>query len=85
MKLDVSLSRRATRDLRRLDRSTRARIFDSVERYAESQTGNVRNLRASEYDYRLRVGDWRVLFNKNETSRTMEVGRVLHRREAYRR
>ena len=73
MKLDVSLSRRAIRDLRRLGRSTRARILDSVERYAESRAGNVRNLRASDYDYRLRVGDWRVLFDKDESTRTMEV------------
>ncbi len=42
-------------------------------------------MRAGEFDYRLRVGDWRVLFDKDETTRTMEVGRVLHRREAYRR
>ncbi len=85
MKLDVSLSRRAIRDLRRLDRSTQARVLDSVERYAETRAGNVLNLRASDYDYRLRVGDWRVLFDKDETTRTMHVGRVLHRREAYRR
>ena len=83
MKLEVSLSRRAIRDLRRLDRSTQTRVLDSVEQYAETRRGNVQKLTAHEFDYRLRVGDWRVLFDKNETTRTMEVGRVLHRREAY--
>ena len=32
--------------------------------------------------FRLRVGDWRVIFKRE--SQTMLVIRVLHRREAYR-
>lgn len=84
MRLEVSLLRRAMRDLRRLDRLTQTRVLDSVERYAETRSGNAQQLRGHEFDYRLRVGDWRVLFNKDETAHTMEVGRVLHRREAYR-
>jgi mRNA interferase RelE/StbE len=85
VRLEVSLLRRAMRDLRRLDRATQARVLDSVEQYAETRRGNVQQLRGHEFDYRLRVGDWRVLFDKDETTQTMEVGRVLHRREAYRR
>ena len=35
-----------------------------------------------ETGYRLRVGDWRVLFDKSDHQ--IEVLPVLHRREAYR-
>ena len=81
----VEYSSRARRDLRRLERQIAQRIVRSIRRHVETESGDVKALRASDYDYRLRVGDWRVLFDKDESTRTMEVGRILHRREAYRR
>src|SRR5581483_6164894 len=82
-------SPRSLRDLRRLDRQTADRIVTAVERYAATQYGNVRHLRASEPPtWRLRVGDWRVRFrfeagSESEPERLL-IDRVLHRREAYR-
>jgi mRNA-degrading endonuclease RelE of RelBE toxin-antitoxin system len=40
-------------------------------------------LTALTFEYRLRVGDYRVLFGIEQTSRVI-VHRVRHRREAYR-
>lgn len=34
-------------------------------------------------DYRLQVGNFRVLFNKNEESRVISLLRVLHRSKLY--
>jgi mRNA-degrading endonuclease RelE of RelBE toxin-antitoxin system len=34
--------------------------------------------------YRLRVGDWRVLFTPDDDGRTVAISRVLNRRDAYR-
>jgi len=34
--------------------------------------------------YRLRVGDWRVLFTLDAGGRIMAISRVLNRRDAYR-
>jgi len=34
--------------------------------------------------YRLRVGDYRVLFTVDPEAKTLTVARVKHRREAYR-
>ena len=85
MTWSVEYSSQAERDMRRLNRQVAQRIIRSIIRHAETDAGNVRKLRGHEFDYRLRVGDWRVLFDKDGTTGIMEVGRVLHRREAYRR
>lgn len=34
--------------------------------------------------YRLRVGDWRILFTLDDGGRTVAISRVLNRRDAYR-
>jgi mRNA interferase RelE/StbE len=45
--------------------------------------GDVKRLTASTPEYRLRVGDYRVLFEIERTNRVV-VYRVRHRRESYR-
>jgi len=43
-----------------------------------------RKLVANEEGWRLRVGDYRILYDINDAERVVTVGRILHRREAYR-
>jgi mRNA-degrading endonuclease RelE of RelBE toxin-antitoxin system len=60
------------------------RIREATHRYAETGDGDVRRLTGYRPElFRLRVGDWRVLFRVDEDG-VIEVARVLHRREAYR-
>lgn len=35
-------------------------------------------------DYRIRIGDYRVLYEVDDTARVVRIMRVRHRREAYR-
>jgi mRNA interferase RelE/StbE len=35
-------------------------------------------------DYRIRVGDYRILYEVDDTAPTVRIMRVRHRREAYR-
>ena len=46
--------------------------------------GDVRKLEGAAGEYRLRVGDWRVLFTFEDSGQTLLVSRVLNRRDAYR-
>jgi mRNA interferase RelE/StbE len=69
-------------DVRRLDRETAMRIFAALHRFAESGTGEVKTLQGRE-ELRLRIGDYRLFFVCPDAD-TIEVRRVLHRREAYR-
>jgi len=78
-----TLSRRAEDDFRGLDPTVAARLFDAVERLATTGQGDVKKLKGADRQYRLRVGDWRVRFEKVEDG-TCVILRVLHRREAYR-
>ncbi len=55
----VALRPAAAKALRRLSRPDRERILAAIERLP---AGDVRSLTGRPGQYRLRVGDWRVLF-----------------------
>jgi mRNA interferase RelE/StbE len=70
-------------DVRRLDRPTALRLFDGILQYARTGGGNVAPLHGDMAgSFRLRVGDYRVLFSLHEN--TMRIFGVRHRSEAYR-
>ncbi len=73
---------RAKADVRRLDKFAAMRILSALHRFAESGEGDVKALQGRE-ELRLRAGDYRIFF-VNPIADTIEIRRVLHRREAYR-
>ena len=83
MNYTVGLKPRASKDLRRIQKQDASRIADALERLADDLCGDVKRLTNFTPEYRLRVGQYRVLFeveNENE----IVVYRIVHRREAYR-
>ena len=74
---------RARKDLRRISKPDAARVVEALEKLEESLTGDVKRLTDFTPEYRLRVGDYRVLFEIEQTNRVV-VYRVRHRRDAYR-
>ena len=77
-------SERALKDLARLDRRVRERIVAALERLAETGDGDVRRLHGHDRDvFRLRVGEWRVLFTVSDGFIVL-VARVHPRGSAYR-
>lgn len=81
----VIWSEASRRDLRKLDRAVVARIIQATQRLAEEARGDVKRLRGTEDEFRLRVGDWRVRFTFDEDAGELRVIRVLHRKDAYRK
>jgi mRNA interferase RelE/StbE len=73
----------AIRDTKRLDPQVARRIIEGIGRFAATGEGDVKKLKGQN-NLRLRVGDWRVIFTVDEDAETINVSRVLHRREAYR-
>jgi mRNA-degrading endonuclease RelE of RelBE toxin-antitoxin system len=66
-----------------LDKGIARRVKQSVERFAETGAGNVKQLQGIDPpEFRLRVGDYRVRFHMDDE--TMRILRVRNRREAYR-
>lgn len=73
----------AKADVRRLDRTTAMRIFDGILHYAQTGAGNIEPLHGEMAgSFRLRIGDYRVLFSLHE--KVMRIFGVRHRSEAYR-
>lgn len=82
---EVELTRRAERDLRRLDPQVRRRVVAALDGLrAEPARGDVRRLKGADDEWRLRVGDWRVRFRRDPARGLVEIVRVLPRGRAYR-
>ncbi len=60
------------------------RIRRSVTAYAETGYGDVLKMKGYADRWRQRVGDWRVIFTLDRTSRTLVVLSVAPRKDAYR-
>ena len=72
----------AKADVRCLDKTTAMRILAALHRFADSGEGDVRAVHGRE-ELRLRIGDYRLFFASPVTD-TIEIRRVLHRRDVYR-
>ncbi len=74
----------AERDLRKLDPQHIPRIIKAVEALADNPFPlQHRKLRGSERNYRIRVGDYRVVYQVDTRTKTVVIYHVRHRREAY--
>jgi mRNA-degrading endonuclease RelE of RelBE toxin-antitoxin system len=71
----------AKADVRRIDRETAMRILTALDGFARTGEGDVKALQGRD-ELRLRIADYRLFFVN--IADTLEVRRVLHRREAYR-
>jgi len=73
----------ARSELRSVDRESAMRILIALTRYGESGEGDIKAL-SREWDgyFRLRVGDFRVIFQIAQNAIT--IARVRHRSEVYR-
>jgi mRNA interferase RelE/StbE len=83
---EVYLERSAENDLKRLPTSTFYRIVHQIKTLAENpRPSGCRKITGSKNDWRIRIGDYRVLYEVNDKVKAVRVMRVRHRREAYRR
>ena len=77
----VEFKPKALKDLDDLTPDVRRRIVDRIERLQDNLAGDVKKLTNFSPEFRLRVGDYRVLFEVEE--RRLVIYRIRHRREAY--
>ena len=84
MAVKVLIMPSAERDLRGLDAVAARRVAQKLRAIeAEGRVvGDVKRLTGRPPRFRLRVGDWRVLFTVEVD--TLKVYRIVHRRESYR-
>jgi len=83
---EVHLERAAENDLRRLSATAFHRIIPHIRALAENpRPSNCRKLTGSKDDWRIRIGDYRVLYEIDEKTKAVKIMRVRHRREVYRK
>ena len=88
--MHVALSRRAQRDIRRLDRTTRHRVAGELS-LMNAPNADVKSLVGRPPWRRLRIGDYRVLFRTLDAAEIAAIGieddtgilvaRIVHRRD----
>ena len=82
MEYTVELKPKALKDLDVMQPDVARRVIEKIERLQHDLEGDVKRLTNFTPEYRLRVGDYRVLFEV-EGNRII-VYRIRHRREVYR-
>lgn len=81
----VLLERAAEKDLTRLSSEVHARVIAAIQALAANpRPSGCRKLAGSKSDWRIRVGDYRVVYEIADEIRIVRVNRVRHRREVYR-
>ena len=80
--MKIRIRKSAVKDLKRIRPEYKKIIYSKILalKYFPEIT-NVKKLTNFEPAYRLRVGDYRVLFDVIDDC--IEIGRVLHRKESY--
>jgi mRNA interferase RelE/StbE len=81
----VFLERAAEKDLKRLSSEVHDRVIIAIRGLAsDPRPPGCRKLAGSKRDWRIRVGDYRVVYEIADEIRIVRVNRVRHRREVYR-
>ncbi len=78
----IELKPSAIKDLKHLDKKEALRIIQKIKALENNLSGNVKKLTHFTPEYRLRVADYRVLFEVEDQK--VIVYRVKHRKDAYR-
>ena len=79
----LSSSRSAEKELAALDPITLKRIVQKIESLAgEPRPSGCKKLKGEKNRWRLRVGDYRVIYSIDDRSRVVDITAIRHRREA---
>lgn len=86
MEFEIIFSRKALKQLKKLDKQVQIRIKDAIEKNLRvfPPRGDITKLETKENRFRLRVGDWRVSFRFRFEKREVHISKVEHRSKAYR-
>lgn len=81
----VYLESRTEKELNHLPIETFDRIVEQIKALNENpRPHGCRKITGSKQDWRIRVGDYRIVYEIDEGKKEIRVMRIRHRREAYR-
>jgi mRNA interferase RelE/StbE len=84
MPYQVIYTPRAEREIRKLPREVIPRILGAALALAtEPRPPGCRKLRDVPMAWRVRIGDYRILYEVNDSTRIVRIARAGHRRDVY--
>lgn len=84
VKYSLEIKQSAQKELDALDDTLFARIDRKILALADSpRPAGCKKLKGYKNHWRIRVGEWRVVYLIDDTAKVVSVTRVAHRREVY--
>jgi mRNA interferase RelE/StbE len=81
---DIAITRSAQKDMRRLQSDDQDRIDDAILKLGDNpRPQGSTKLSCREPLYRVRVGDYRVVYEIDDFLKVVTIARVRHRSEVY--
>jgi len=81
MEYKIQFKPRAIKDCKSIEKKRLKSIISKIELLSNNLQGDVKKLTIFTPEYRLRVGDYRILFETEKDE--IIVYRILHRKQAY--
>jgi mRNA interferase RelE/StbE len=82
---EVLIERAAERDLKSLPVTILNRIVPRIRALADDpRPSGCHKLAGAKNDWRIRIGDYRVVYDVNDARKLVRIFQVRHRREVYR-
>ena len=81
----ITFARSARKELQGLERPFALRMLSAIESLADDpRPSGCRKIRGSKDLWRIRIGDYRVVYSVEDASRVIDIVVVRHRSDAYR-
>ncbi len=82
---DVYLERSAERDLKKLSADLFQKIISHLKDLAiNPRPPGSRKIKSSKNDWRIRVGDYRIIYEVDEKAKAVMILKIRYRKEVYR-
>jgi mRNA interferase RelE/StbE len=80
-RFQVEYAALAVENLRALPKTVASQIVRKISRLEQGLHGNIKQLREVDFGYRLRMGDYRILFDVEDD--TIVIQKIGHRKDVY--
>jgi mRNA interferase RelE/StbE len=85
MAYEIFIEKKAEKDLKRLPKNYQNKIIKKILNLKDNPKPiEARKITSSKNYYRIKVGDYRIIYEINYKEKRINIFRVRHRKEAYR-
>lgn len=80
----IEILRSANKDVRKIDKRYIESIFNTVKSLSENPFPlNCKKIKGSESSYRIRIGDYRIIYEVESKQKMVTIYHIRHRKDAY--